>query len=649
MSVSMEEVQEDDDVVRDAPTVVHAEQAGEDTGGAPPSYEAVVSGVSGDTSVASVPASSVQTVFDPPPRPEPTVEEKIDRALNDVRVTGTDQQDVEEVMGNIISHLRAAVRSTGIDEVTGFQRDPVTDTFFWTSATYSRTDQDGPYNRQLSPNRWVTAFPDERQKIHLLQALSTSFQREFITQGTWYERFTSMVNLPPILHIHIQRSKGDGTKIRTPVAIPEVLHLDQFMDCEEGTELFARRRHAWNLQERIRSLKGLNGEPNDISFPPEAIGKATHYTNLVADEYLKRNVGTSGDSEIGKERQTTSNTSKDDQFNNDNHDSANDNDNDDNFSEVGVPSDDGDEDYVVIDNELREMMDAAGVPHVDVKSQIAAAEEEVDADVDKFCKSEANRPFFDEARNMSPEEVKQAWERQDLAEKSNQLMCTLRETEVAYEQELAGLFEDLKDPRNEYRLHAVVCHSGNTGTAGHYWVWVYDFERSIWRKYNDSVVEEEPDPTKVMDKLSNQGEPYYLAYVRASDVKDYVSVPLRKANAQQASEHFPSGIPPPPPRPHHGPVLKRISEEDSSDSSSPNPTLLTDDMSTTTISPVPSPPSHPMSHQPITAPVEADGPQASAVGGHSGQVDGSTLASRLPPPPLLPARPLAPEGDYQAQ
>ncbi|CAK7222357.1 ubiquitin-specific protease ubp2 [Sporothrix bragantina] len=631
VNVSMAEVEEDDDAVHNAPMGAQAELVG-DTG-APPSYDAVMSGVPGDTSMTDVPAGGVQTVFDPPPRIEPSEEEKIDRALNDVRVTGTDQQDVEEVMGNIIGHLRAAVRATGIDEVTGDQRDPVTDTFFWASATYSRTAQDGPYNRQVSPNRWVTAFPGENQKIHLLQALSSSFQREFITQGTWYERFTSIINLPPILHIHIQRSKGDGTKNRTPVGIPEVLHLDQFMDCEEGSELFARRRHAWNLQERIRSLRGPNGEPNDICFPPEAIGKATHYTNLVADEYLKQNLGTSNDGGLDDHSQAMAEDAR----------------SDDAFSEVKVPSDD--EDYVVIDNELQEMMDEAGVARVDVESYIAEAEKEVDAVVDRYCKSEASKPFFDEARNMTPQEIGQGWARQDLAHKSNHMMRTLHETEMAYDQELSSLFEDLKDPRNEYLLHAVVCHSGNTGTAGHYWVWVFDFERSIWRRYNDSIVEEEPDPAKVMDTLSNQGEPYYLAYVRASDVHDYVGVPLRKDPAQQASAPLSSGIPLPPPRPHHDTSLKKIAEEDSSDSSSPKSTPLTDDVSASNFSPVPAPPSHSRPLRLISPPLEADESQASAPGGYGGQVDGSTLASRpmAPPPPPPPTESLASESPRHIQ
>jgi ubiquitin carboxyl-terminal hydrolase 25 len=89
-----------------------------------------------------------------------------------------------------------------------------------------------------------------------------------------------------------------------------------------------------------------------------------------------------------------------------------------------------------------------------------------------------------------------------------------------------------------YRLHAVVCHAGATASAGHYWVWIHDFERDVWRKYNDTVVSVHPAEF-VFGELNTKGEPYYLAYVRADEVQNLVSVPARK----------PQAPPPMPPRP----------------------------------------------------------------------------------------------------
>lgn len=547
--VSMEEVPKDDTAVADVPIVEHAELVEEAKNG-PASPEVTMTGTGGDTTKDDVAApatattdlqarqaaaGNVQLVFDPPPVAEPSVETIIELALEDLSVKGTDQQDVEEVMGNIISHLRASVKATGEDADTGVQRDLITDTFFWTSATYSRSDRTGRYNRQVQPNRWVTAFPEEKRKIGLLQALSNSFQREFITQGTWYERFTSIVDLPPILHIHIQRTKSDGTKNKSLVDIPATLHLDQFMDCLEGSDLFAKRRHAWNLQERIRSLKGPNGEDPSITFHPTSVGKAAAYTDLVVQDSIQQQEGAKND--------VPSSSSS---------------------SSAGGSSDG---DYDMIDDDIREMMHATGV---EFEPPAAITGPEVDARVDAsldemFGDSEVNQKFLNEARQLKADDVKQSWARQDLVQSSNDAIRRLESTRDDYERELGALFEDLKAPEYEYLLHAVVCHSGNTGKAGHYWVWIYDFDRCLWRKYNDKFVREHPDTEAVMKMLSNGGEPYYLAYVRASDVKKYVGVSLRKersATPENVSNHnIMDNIPPPPPRPQHRslPVIPEVS------------------------------------------------------------------------------------------
>lgn len=38
-----------------------------------------------------------------------------------------------------------------------------------------------------------------------------------------------------------------------------------------------------------------------------------------------------------------------------------------------------------------------------------------------------------------------------------------------------------------YRLHAVFTHRGGT-KGGHYWIYIYDFQNELWRKYNDDLV-----------------------------------------------------------------------------------------------------------------------------------------------------------------
>lgn len=496
-----------------------------------------------DSRIQETAPGGVQIVFDPPPVAEPGVQEKIASALNDSSVTGTDQQDVEEVMGNIISHLRAAVKSTGEDTETGLQKDPITDTFFWTSATYNRSNGAEKYNRQVAPNRWVTAYPDEGGKvISLLQALDNSFQREFITQGTTrYERFTSILNLPPILHVHIQRTRGDGGKNNTAIDIPEALHLDRFMDSPVDSELFARRRRAWNLQERIRSLKGPNGEKSELEYPPEAIGKASAYTDQLVAEYLASHDDGTEDGGEPMEQDTDEDKAGPTSDGGislgvDGQGSATD-------GTAGGTADDGgavDQDgYVIITDDMKMLLDSEGIVVESTDAVDVQINEEVDKIlVNKMGTGDADKAFLEEVRGMKPAQVRDAWMHQDSVAAVNDMMASLPSKAAEYERELTGLFDGLEAPEHTYRLHAVVCHAGQSGKSGHYWVWVYDFARCVWRRYNDSIVTEEPDTAKVVRQLSTQGEPYYLAYVRASDVDSMVDVTLRQ-----------DALPPPPPLP----------------------------------------------------------------------------------------------------
>jgi ubiquitin carboxyl-terminal hydrolase 25/28 len=53
------------------------------------------------------------------------------------------------------------------------------------------------------------------------------------------------------------------------------------------------------------------------------------------------------------------------------------------------------------------------------------------------------------------------------------------------EAEIDGIFKNARDC--PYRLHAVFTHRGGT-KGGHYWIYIYDFQNGIWRKYNDEHV-----------------------------------------------------------------------------------------------------------------------------------------------------------------
>jgi ubiquitin carboxyl-terminal hydrolase 25/28 len=53
------------------------------------------------------------------------------------------------------------------------------------------------------------------------------------------------------------------------------------------------------------------------------------------------------------------------------------------------------------------------------------------------------------------------------------------------EAETDRIFQTSRD--HPYRLHAVFTHRGGT-KGGHYWIYIYDFQNGLWRKYNDDRV-----------------------------------------------------------------------------------------------------------------------------------------------------------------
>ncbi|KAL5114379.1 ubiquitin-specific protease ubp2 [Pleosporales sp. CAS-2024a] len=75
-----------------------------------------------------------------------------------------------------------------------------------------------------------------------------------------------------------------------------------------------------------------------------------------------------------------------------------------------------------------------------------------------------------------------------LAEKASQLKKDLAQIDAEMtrlETDIDGIFKNSHD--HPYRLHAIFTHRGGT-KGGHYWIYIYDFQNGLWRKYNDDHV-----------------------------------------------------------------------------------------------------------------------------------------------------------------
>ena len=77
-----------------------------------------------------------------------------------------------------------------------------------------------------------------------------------------------------------------------------------------------------------------------------------------------------------------------------------------------------------------------------------------------------------------------------------------------------------------YRLYAVFVHYGSV-EFGHYYIYIYDFEKDTWRKYNDSEVTEVHNRAEIFDNhnLQNPPTPYFLVYLN-DNMKDRLVQPV---------------------------------------------------------------------------------------------------------------------------
>ena len=95
------------------------------------------------------------------------------------------------------------------------------------------------------------------------------------------------------------------------------------------------------------------------------------------------------------------------------------------------------------------------------------------------------------------------------------------------EQQIKEAFADMR--KHPYRLHAAFFHRGGA-SGGHYWVYIYDHQKEVWRCYNDdrvSVVANlneifgKPEETNVYG-YATPSNPYFLVYVKEDLVNKLV-------------------------------------------------------------------------------------------------------------------------------
>lgn len=392
---------------------------------------------------------------------------------------GSDQMDVDEVMGNAIDHLRAAFKVAHLER-PGAVPDPIEEAFFSTFVDHRKKVGDATWNRSTRTDRWVTAYPAKSGTRDIYEALGNSFDLEILPGGLL--SFTTIDRPAPNFHICIQRTDGVA-KNANPIEIRDRLFLDRFMESRHNDpEMFRAKKRSSDLNTRLNELTSKDNtaqlaskEVNFVKVSPN--NAATDKVEISAediDEFIH------GD-----------------------------------YMDVATEGQD-DDGWSILSTSIKDVF-----ARYDLEAEAATTT----AENASTGAAEQPEPVPDKPRS----EITAFWDK-FFAEEEDVKKTLLEER--------AKVFENVKE-EVEYRLHAVVCHAGSSAAAGHYWVWIHDFEQDVWRKYNDTRVSVHPADF-VFQELTTKGEPYYLAYVRARDIPDLVNVPRRRASTQLGSSIDPS-------------------------------------------------------------------------------------------------------------
>ncbi|CAI7583871.1 unnamed protein product [Penicillium palitans] len=131
---------------------------------------------------------------------------------------------------------------------------------------------------------------------------------------------------------------------------------------------------------------------------------------------------------------------------------------------------------------------------------------------------------------------------------STELLDELESLAHKAETDLQAVDQEIKDTQTmissqfadfnnlPYRLYAVFVHHGSV-SFGHYYIYIFDFDKNIWRKYNDEYVTEVQNMDEIFknDSTSNPPTPYFLVYVN-DGMKDRLANPVCREVSDNMSD-----------------------------------------------------------------------------------------------------------------
>ncbi|KAL8663826.1 MAG: hypothetical protein Q9202_003511 [Teloschistes flavicans] len=139
---------------------------------------------------------------------------------------------------------------------------------------------------------------------------------------------------------------------------------------------------------------------------------------------------------------------------------------------------------------------------------------------------------------------------------SSDFRAEIAKAAAATRKELAAINQRIKDVTSfissqfvddgfrklAYRLQSVFIHIGSA-SYGHYWIYIRDFKRNIWRKYNDESVSAVTDISPIFDAEPGDRPPtpYFLVYVK-DEKKDELVDPVCRDIKEQLRPEVPDSV-----------------------------------------------------------------------------------------------------------
>jgi ubiquitin carboxyl-terminal hydrolase 25/28 len=245
------------------------------------------------------------TKFKPPPEKQPPLPPRNKAGLviqtNDNKTSISDdelwkfgsQQDVTEVIGNVNFRLLCALKPTSIDQQSGEQMDIVRDTLYGANAVYLQKAT--TLEKKVEAWANLIIFPDPNGPRDIYEALDVVFDEQIVEiDNSTAAQHASISQLPPIIHIQIQRTAYDpirqiASKNRNAVNFPETIYLDRYMDSSDlDSTLMRRRRETWRWKAQLRVLEArqaaLNTTVADVSVKDALIATREYVDKLQEEE-----------------------------------------------------------------------------------------------------------------------------------------------------------------------------------------------------------------------------------------------------------------------------------------------------------------------------------------------------------------------------